>query len=189
MPGRAAATPVILLHGWPYDIYSFAEAVPLLAAAGKRVIVPYLRGYGATRFRSADTLRNGQQAALAVDVIALMDALGIAARRDRRVRLGRAHRQYRRGAVAGALQGAGLGQRLSDRQPRGEPQTPAARRGIPMVVPILLRDRTGRAGLRDIPPRIRPADLGPRLAPMALRRRHFRAQCRVVRQSGPCRES
>lgn len=69
---------VILLHGWPYDIYSFAEVAPILAAAGHRVIVPWLRGYGSTRFLSADTVRNGQQAVIAVDIIALMDALGIA---------------------------------------------------------------------------------------------------------------
>lgn len=75
--GPANGTPVILLHGWPYDIYSFAEVTPLLAAAGYRVIVPYLRGYGSTRFLSADTPRNGQQAVVAVDAIALMDALKI----------------------------------------------------------------------------------------------------------------
>jgi len=68
---------VILLHGWPYDIYSYVEVAPLLASAGYRVIVPYLRGYGTTRFLSAATLRNGQQSALAVDVVALMDALDI----------------------------------------------------------------------------------------------------------------
>jgi len=68
---------VILLHGWPYDIHSFAEVAPLLASAGYRVIVPYLRGYGSTRFLSADTPRNGQQAVVAVDIIALMDALKI----------------------------------------------------------------------------------------------------------------
>ena len=75
--GPADGAPVILLHGWPYDIYSFADAAPLLVKAGRRVIIPYLRGYGATVFRSADTLRNGEQAALALDVIALMDALMI----------------------------------------------------------------------------------------------------------------
>lgn len=75
--GPADGQPVILLHGWPYDIESFAEATPMLAAAGRRVIVPYLRGYGTTRFLSADTPRNGQQAALAIDVMALMDALRI----------------------------------------------------------------------------------------------------------------
>src|SRR6201998_4281908 len=68
---------VILLHGWPYDIYSFADVAPLLASAGYRVIVPYLRGYGSTRFLSDETPRNGQQAVVAVDAIALMDALKI----------------------------------------------------------------------------------------------------------------
>ena len=67
----------LLLHGWPYDIHSFADAAPLLAEAGYRVIVPFVRGYGTTRFLSDDTPRNGQQAVLAADVIALMDALGI----------------------------------------------------------------------------------------------------------------
>ena len=75
--GPADGPAVILLHGWPYDIYSYVDVVPLLAQAGYRVIVPYLRGYGSTRFLSEATLRNGQQAALAVDVIALMDSLRI----------------------------------------------------------------------------------------------------------------
>ncbi|HTH60522.1 MAG TPA: alpha/beta hydrolase [Paraburkholderia sp.] len=75
--GPRNGPPVILLHGWPYDIYSFVEVAPLLAAAGYRVIVPYLRGYGGTRFLSADTPRNGQQAVVAVDIVALMDALHI----------------------------------------------------------------------------------------------------------------
>jgi pimeloyl-ACP methyl ester carboxylesterase len=68
---------VVLLHGWPYDIHSYAGAGPALASAGYRVIVPYLRGYGTTRFLSPNTVRNGQQAALGVDVVALMDALSI----------------------------------------------------------------------------------------------------------------
>ncbi len=68
---------VILLHGWPYDIHSYVEVVPLLAESGYRVIVPYLRGYGTTRFLSSDTFRNGQQSVLALDSIALMDALRI----------------------------------------------------------------------------------------------------------------
>jgi len=75
--GPAGGPPVILLHGWPYDIYSFVDVAPALASAGYRVIVPYVRGYGTTRFHSSDTARNGQQAAVAVDVIALMDALKI----------------------------------------------------------------------------------------------------------------
>ena len=75
--GPATGPVVILLHGWPYDIHSFVDVAPLLAAAGYRVIVPYLRGYGPTRFLSSDTVRNGQQAVVAVDLIALMDALKI----------------------------------------------------------------------------------------------------------------
>jgi pimeloyl-ACP methyl ester carboxylesterase len=75
--GPADGSAVVLLHGWPYDIHSFADVVPLLTAAGNRVIVPYLRGFGTTRFLSGDTVRNGEQAALALDAIALMDALGI----------------------------------------------------------------------------------------------------------------
>jgi pimeloyl-ACP methyl ester carboxylesterase len=75
--GPADGPPIILLHGWPYDIYSFVDVAPLLAAAGYRVIVPYVRGYGTTRFLSNDTPRNGQQSVVALDVIALMDALKI----------------------------------------------------------------------------------------------------------------
>jgi pimeloyl-ACP methyl ester carboxylesterase len=75
--GPADGPPVILLHGWPYDIHAFVDVAPILASAGFRVIVPHLRGYGTTRFLSPDTLRNGQQGALAVDIIDLMDALKI----------------------------------------------------------------------------------------------------------------
>ncbi len=75
--GPADGPPVILLHGWPYDIHSFVDVTPLLASAGYRVIVPYVRGYGTTRFLSKDTIRNGQQSVVAVDVVALMDALKI----------------------------------------------------------------------------------------------------------------
>jgi pimeloyl-ACP methyl ester carboxylesterase len=75
--GPAAGPAVILLHGWPYDIHTYVDVTPLLASAGYRVIVPYLRGYGTTRFLSSDTLRNGQQSVIAVDIIALMDALKI----------------------------------------------------------------------------------------------------------------
>src|SRR5262249_29751123 len=75
--GPANGPAVILLHGWPYDIHSFVDVAPLLASAGFRVIVPYLRGYGATRFLARDAFRNGEPAALAVDVVAFMDALKI----------------------------------------------------------------------------------------------------------------
>ena len=75
--GPADGPAAVLLHGWPYDIHSYADVVPLLTAAGCRVIVPYLRGFGSTRFLSEETLRNGEQAALALDTVALIDALGI----------------------------------------------------------------------------------------------------------------
>lgn len=75
--GPAGGPAVLLLHGWPYDIHSFVDVAPLLAAKGYRVIVPYLRGYGPTRFLSSGTVRNGQPSAMAVDMIALMDALKI----------------------------------------------------------------------------------------------------------------
>jgi pimeloyl-ACP methyl ester carboxylesterase len=75
--GPADGPVVLLLHGWPYDIHSYVEVVPLLAAAGCRTIIPYLRGFGTTRFLSDATFRNGEQAALAIDAIALMDALEI----------------------------------------------------------------------------------------------------------------
>ena len=75
--GPSDGPAVILLHGWPYDIHSFAEVAPALASAGYRVIVPYLRGYGATRFLSDETARNGQQSVIGIDIIALMDALRI----------------------------------------------------------------------------------------------------------------
>jgi pimeloyl-ACP methyl ester carboxylesterase len=75
--GPSDGPAVLLLHGWPYDIHSFADATPLLVARGYRVIVPYLRGYGTTRFLSGETMRNGEQAALAFDALALLDALDV----------------------------------------------------------------------------------------------------------------
>jgi pimeloyl-ACP methyl ester carboxylesterase len=75
--GPANGPAVVLPHGWPYDIHSYVDVAPLLAAAGYRVIVPYLRGYGTTRFLSSGTVRNGQPSVVAVDIIALMDALKI----------------------------------------------------------------------------------------------------------------
>ncbi|QFU88507.1 alpha/beta fold hydrolase [Amycolatopsis sp. YIM 10] len=75
--GPSTGQPVVLVHGWPYDGHSYADVAPLLAAQGYRVLIPFLRGYGATAFLSADTVRNGQQSAIAADVVAFMDALGI----------------------------------------------------------------------------------------------------------------
>jgi pimeloyl-ACP methyl ester carboxylesterase len=75
--GAESDPAVFLLHGWPYDIHSFVDVTPMLVSAGYRVIIPYLRGYGTTRFQSNETVRNGQPSALAVDLVALMDALKI----------------------------------------------------------------------------------------------------------------
>ncbi len=75
--GPADGPAVVLLHGWPYDIHSYVDVAPLLASAGNRVIVPYLRGYGTTRFLSSKTFRNGQPSVVALDIVALMDALKI----------------------------------------------------------------------------------------------------------------
>src|SRR5277367_4427102 len=75
--GPSDGPPVVLLHGWPYDIHSYVDVAPLLASKGYRVIVPYLRGYGSTQFLSSTTIRNAQQSVVALDIIALMDALKI----------------------------------------------------------------------------------------------------------------
>src|SRR5215218_9788487 len=75
--GPANGPAVLLLHGWPYDIHTYVDVAPLLAANGYRVIVPYFRGYGSTRFLSRETARNGQQSVIAVDIVALMDAMKI----------------------------------------------------------------------------------------------------------------
>lgn len=75
--GPSDGPPVILLHGWPYDIYTYVDVAPILAAKGYRVLIPYLRGYGTTRFLSADTPRNGQPSAIATDIVAFMDAVNV----------------------------------------------------------------------------------------------------------------
>jgi alpha/beta hydrolase fold len=111
--GPSSGSPVILLHGWPYDTHDYIEVAPILAAQGYRVIVPHLRGHGSTRFLDPATPRAGQQAAVGVDVIALMDALNIPNRGVSRLRLGRPSCVHRRGALAEALHRAGFGQRLS----------------------------------------------------------------------------
>ena len=115
--GPANGAPVILLHGWPYDIHTYVDVAPLLASAGYRVIVPYLRGYGTTRFLSSET--SAQRPAVgACRRYHRLDGRAQDREGDpRRLRLGRAHRQHHGGALAGALQGHGLRQRLSDRQP------------------------------------------------------------------------
>ena len=181
--GPADGPPVILLHGWPYDIHSFVDVTPLLASAGYRVLVPYLRGYGATRFLSSETFRNGQPSALAVDVI---DFHGCAQDREgdpRRLRLGCAVGRHRRGALARARQSAGRRQRISDRQPGSRQDAVAAEGRTRVVVSVLLRHGARAPGLRKIPPRVFQAHLADRFSEMELRRRDVRPQRRGLRQS------
>jgi pimeloyl-ACP methyl ester carboxylesterase len=137
---------------------------------------PTSRGYGATRFLSSATARNGQPSALAADGIAFMDALGIQRATARRLRLGSAHGQHHGGALAGALQGDGLGERLPDRQPAGRSHAAASGWRIRVVVPVLLRDRARPARLRAQPARVQQAHLAQRFAEMELRRFNLRAQ-------------
>ena len=182
--GPVDGPPVILLHGWPYDIHSFVDVAPLLASAGYRVIIPYLRGYGTTRFLSADTVRNGQPSALAARHVALHGCAQDREGDDRRLRLGRADGQHRRGALAGALQGDGVRQRLSDRQPGGRQDAVAAEGRAAVVVPVLLRHRARPRRLRQVPARLRQAHLAARFAQVAIRRRDVRSQRGGLRQSG-----
>ena len=182
--GPADGPAVVLLHGWPYDIHSYDDVLPLLAAAGHRVIVPYLRGYGSTRFLSDETLRNGEQAALAVDVVALMDALEIETAIVAGFDWG-----ARTADIVAALwpercNGARVGERISDRQPGGRRGAAAAGGRAAVVVPVLLRHRARSRRLRQVPARVREAHLANRVAEVGLRRRHVRAQRGVLRQPG-----
>ena len=115
--GPADGPVVMLLHGWPYDIHSFVDVAPLLAAKGYRVIIPYLRGFGTTHFLSNESLRNGQQSAVALDIISLMDALKI----DKAI-IGGFDWGARTADIIAALWPerckALVSKRLSDRQPR-----------------------------------------------------------------------
>jgi len=147
--GPADGPAVILLHGWPYDIHSYVNVAPLLAAAGYRAIVPYLRGYGTTRFLSNETVRSGQPSAVAVDIIALMDALKIekatlagfdwGARTANIIAALWPERCKAMVSVSGYL----IGSQESGKMPL----PPRAS----MVVPVLFRHRTRPRRLRKIP--------------------------------------
>ena len=123
--GPADGPPVLLLHGWPYDIHSFFDVTPLLASAGYRVIVPYLRGYGTTRFLSNDTFRNGQPSAVALDIVSLMDALKI-----------------KRATLAGFDWGARTANIIAAWKSRGRKDAAAPEGRVRMVVSILFLHRT-----------------------------------------------
>ncbi len=185
--GPAEGPAVLLLHGWPYDIYSYVDVAPLLASAGYRVIVPYLRGYGTTRFRSSETVRNGQQAVVAVDIVALMDALKI-----QKAILGGFDWGARTANIIAALwperckaMVSVSGYLIGSQEAGKMPLPPTG--GAAMVVPVLFRDRARPGRLRQIPARFRQADLAARLAEVEFRRRHLRSQRRRLRQSRSCR--
>ena len=178
---------VILLHGWPYDIHSYVDVAPLLASAGYRVIVPYLRGYGTTRFLSSETFRNGQQSAVAVDIIALMDALKIekaiiagcdwGARTANIIAALWPERCKAMVSVSGYLIGS---------QEAGKmPLPPKAE--LEWWYQYLFRHGARPRRLREIPARVCKAHLADRFAEVGIRRCHVRSQRGVLRQSGPRR--
>ena len=182
--GPADGPAVILLHGWPYDIHSFVDVAPLLASAGYRVIVPYVRGYGTTRFLSSDTFRNGQQSAVALDIIALMDALKIekatiagfdwGARTADIVAALWPERCKALVSVSGYLIGS---------QEAGKtPLPPAAE--FQWWYQFYFATERGRVGYDKYRHDFREAHLAARFAEMGLRRRHVRPQRGGLRQSG-----
>ena len=182
--GPADGPAVILLHGWPYDIHSFVDVAPLLASAGYRVIVPYLRGYGTTRFLSNDTFRNGQPSAVALDTIALMDALKI-----EKAIIGGFDWGARTADIIAALWPERCkalvsvsGYLIGSQEAGKMPLPPKAE--LAMVVPILFRHRTRPGRLRQIPARLCEAHLAARFAEVGLRRCHVRSHRGVLRQSG-----
>ena len=138
---------------------AYAEVAPRLAAAGYRVIVPYLRGYGTTRFLSDGTVRNGEQAALALDAVALMDALEVETAVIAGFDWGARTRQHRRRAVARTRARLGIGERLSDRQPGSRQGAVAAGGRASVVVPVSTSRPSAGGRVRQIPVRVRQADL------------------------------
>ncbi len=185
--GPADGPVVILLHGWPYDIYSFVDVAPLLASAGYRVIVPYLRGYGATRFLSAETMRNGEPAALAVDIIDLMNALKIekatiagydwGARTANIIAALWPERCKAMVSVSGYLIGS---------QASGEvPLPPKAE--LQWWYQYYFATERGRAGYDKYRRDFAETHLAACFAEVALRRCHVRSLRSRVRQSGSCR--
>jgi pimeloyl-ACP methyl ester carboxylesterase len=162
--GPADGPPVILLQGWPYDIYSYVDVAPLLAAKGYRVIVPYLRGFGSTRFLSDETFRNGQPSVVALDIIHLMDALKIqkailagfdwGGRTADIIAILWPERCKALVSVSGYL--------IASPEANKKPLPPRARASV--VVPVLLRYGAWPGRLRRIPPRFCEAHLADRFA-------------------------
>ena len=180
--GPADGPAVVLLHGWPYDIHSYADVAPLLAAAGYRVAVPYLRGFGTTRFLSDGTFRNGEQAALALDVIAFMDALEI----ERAILAG-----FDWGARTADIVAAVWPERctalvsvsgylIGSQQAGKAPLPPEAE--LQWWYQFYFATERGRAGYEREPAGVQQTRLAARVAEVGLRRRHLRSQRRGLRQ-------
>ena len=185
--GPANGPSVILLHGWPYDIHSYVDVAPLLTSAGYRVIVPYVRGYGTTRFLSSDTFRNGQPSAVAVDLIALLDALKIqkailagfdwGARTANIVAALWPERCKAMVSVSGYLIGS---------QEAGKmPLPPQAE--FEWWYQFYFATERGRAGYDKNRRDFAKTHLEACFAQVEFRRRDVRSQCGVLRQSGSCR--
>ncbi len=179
--GAADGAPIFLMHGWPYDPRCYDAVVPPLAEAGCRVIVPYLRGFGATRFLSAETPRSGQQAALGNDLRELMDALSV----ERAMLAG-----YDWGGRAACIVAAlwpervhglvtGNGYNIQNIPASGKPASPEQEHRF--WYQYYFHTERARAGLEIKPPRLLPSALGIMVAALGLRRRNIRTQRRVVR--------
>ena len=178
---------VLLLHGWPYDIHTYVDVAPLLASAGYRVIVPYLRGYGTTRFLSSATPRNGQPSAIAVDIVALMDALKI-----EKAIIGGCDWGARTANIMAALwpeRCKGMvsvsGYLIGSQEAGKMPLPPKAE--LEWWYQYYFATERGRAGYEKYTARLRKAHLAARFAKVGLRRCHLRSQRGCFRQSGSCR--
>lgn len=183
--GPIDGPPVLLLHGWPYDIHSYVDVAPALAGRGCRVVVPHLRGHGSTRILEGSNPRSGQQAALGVDVVDLLNAFGI----ERAVLAGydwggRAACVAR--VVASTMRRACVREQLSDSE-HCCCQRPARRedRGR-LLVSVLFPHGTRASGPHVESTRHRPDHVGTQSANLAIRRRNVQSQCDCIRQIGSC---
>ena len=181
--GPSGGPVVMLLHGFPYDIHSYVEVAPMLAAQGCRVIVPYLRGYGPTRFRDAATPRSGEQAAIGADLMALMDALAIPRAVVAGYDWGGRAACIGGSIVAGALYRTGLGQWLSDPGHRACHAAGACGARGSALVSILLPARARSRRARGRPARHRAHLVEAMVAELAFRGRDLRAGCGRPRKS------
>ncbi|MGY3646225.1 pimeloyl-ACP methyl ester carboxylesterase [Bradyrhizobium sp. LM4.3] len=186
--GPANGPVAILLHGWPYDIHAFVDVAPILAKAGYRVIVPYLRGYGSTHFLSGETPRNGEPAAMAVDIIALMDKLDI-----KKAVVAGFDWGARTAAIIAALWPERCralvsvsGYLISSQAAGNAPLPPSAE--LQWWYQFYFATERGRAGYEKYTHDFAKTDLEARFAAVEVRRRHLRPQRGGAGQQGSCRD-